>query len=129
VPRHLDRQAHGTQDVDAVLVGGHDRDRGGLVELGDVVHAVGLGPVAAHVVDDPAGGDHQPVARLLDALHVADQPGVRRVDLDDPPRPPEVRRAVDQWLVAPGQHRRRHLRPVAPGRRVGDGDVRNCHHA
>ena len=50
---------------------------GGEVHLGHVVHAVGLGAVAAHVVDDAAGGDDEAVAALLDALDVAVGP-VRR---------------------------------------------------
>ena len=103
------------------MIGGRE------VELGDVVDAVLLGAVAAHVVDDAAGGDHEAVAALLDPLHVPEQVVVGdgpRVDLDGHHRPqaPEVGRARDERLRAPGQHRRRHLVPVPAGRGVGHGD-------
>ena len=60
-------------------------DLGGLVELGDVMHAVFQRAVAAHVVDDPAGGDDEPVPSLLDALDQA-QLAATAPELADCPR-------------------------------------------
>jgi hypothetical protein len=41
-PPDLDRHAYRTEDMHTVFVGGNHVDLGGLVELGNIVHAVGL---------------------------------------------------------------------------------------
>ena len=115
-----------------VLERGHDRDRRALVELGDVVHAVGLGAVAAHVVDDAARRDDHPVATLLDALHASHDPvfGHRHaVDrcFDDLPGAAHVDPVGDDRLGAVGEDRVGPLVAVAARGCLRDGDVVGVH--
>ena len=85
-----------------------------------VVDAVFLGAVAAHVVNDAGGGDDDAVARLLDALHLADG-GMRRVEraahlhTHDLPGAAHVGRTVHDGLGAPGEERRWEFGPAAGG--------------
>jgi len=83
-------------------------------------------------VHDAAGGDHQAVAALLDALAAADHTMPRLFDAVDRhghhlPQAAQVGRAVDQRFGAARQHRCGHLAaPPALGC-VGHGDVVGPH--
>ena len=120
---HLDRDADRSEHVQVVFVGRDDGDRSLLVEFGNVVHAVFGGAVAAHVVDDPAAGYHEPIAGLLDALYVPQRAmvvddGAVGMHFDDLPQTPQVGSAVDQRIGTPGEDRRRERVAVTAGRRV-----------
>ena|GEM_PF-5288094 len=116
---YLNRHADRTKYVDTFLEGGDDDDPRLLVELSDIVDAMFLGAVAAHVVDNPARRDRDPVIGLLDALHAAEHLMIG-LDLsinshpDNAPQAAHVDGAVGKRCVTSGEYGRWHVaRPTA----------------
>jgi len=132
VPHHVrsvppagdfDRDADWPKHVHAVFVGRNDSDRSLLVEFGDIVHAMFSRSVAAHVVDDPAARDHDPIGSLFDALHVPERRMIGNDftvcdHFDNLPHAPQVGGALDERLAAAREDWRRNLLAVTAGRRM-----------